>query len=83
MMVSGLSTRGIDDAQAQLALAPALSGAGEAGRQIALKALLRNGAAVAEQAETDGAVGDDGAPARRIAAFLGTSGLGMPSCTTT
>jgi hypothetical protein len=41
----------IDDAPAQLGLAPAVARAGEIGREIALQALLGDRAAVAQQAQ--------------------------------
>src|SRR5439155_26979655 len=51
----------------QLALGPALAGAREIGREIALEALLGERSAVAEQAQAELAVGDDRPAAGRIA----------------
>src|SRR5215218_3310540 len=57
----------VDDAQAQLALGRARAGAGEARREVALEALLRERAGMAEQAEADLAARDDRPPAGRVA----------------
>src|SRR4029453_7594143 len=57
--------------QPQLAFRPAGAGALETGREIALKALLGERPAVAQQAQADLPTGDDGAAARRIARRAG------------
>src|SRR5580704_244242 len=62
-----IETRAVGDAQAQLTHRPARASAGEARRQRALQAFLGNRAAVAQEAKTDAAVGDDGPTTGRIA----------------
>src|SRR5262245_65777753 len=64
------STR-IDDPKPELALGPPLAGPRQIGREIALEALLRERAAVAEQAQAELAVGDDRATARRVTLAAG------------
>ena len=66
-----VDSAGIDDPEPELALGPSLPRAPQIGREIALEPLLREGPAVAEQAQADLAVGDDGAAPRGIALGAG------------
>ena len=80
-MVSGLNRRAIDQPQPQLPLAQPRAGAGQARRQVALEALLRERAGVAEQAEPALPVGTMARP-RAASPGAPVSGAGMASPTT-
>ena len=49
----------VDDPQPQLAFGQSVADAGEVGRELALEALLREGAGMAEQAQADAPIDDD------------------------
>src|SRR6202521_5727043 len=61
---------GIDHAQPQLARGPSRAAAGKIRREVALELLLGKRAGMAQQAETDLAVGDDRPAAQRIAGLV-------------
>src|SRR5262249_7933719 len=61
----------IDDPKPELALGPPLAGPREIRGEVALEALLRERAAVAEQAQAKLAIGDDRATAHRVTLAAG------------
>src|SRR5262249_51297812 len=68
---AGVDSPRTDDPKPELALGPPLAGTRQIGCEIALKALLRERAAVAKQAQAELAIGDDRATARRVTLTTG------------